>query len=181
MNRLTLGTAQYRSWWPVATLVATALATTRPAEGQGSDSEHLRPMSVTVTIENDRLYSGTYTASGIATVCGRVTLGYPDRARSFTIEFPDADNTGLKVQSVSFDAKDLAPGTSTGSFHLNVGVLVGERGTPPLYVVRADQPEYNEPGNAQLVNDTGGMTLTLTGTAALGVRLRVKATCRPKS
>src|SRR5689334_20054964 len=164
--------------WPIAVFTLVTLAGGRRGEAQASDAEHLRPTSFTVTIENDKLWSGTYTASGISTICGRVTLGFPDREKSFTIEFPDEEVPG--VRSLSFDAKALPPGTSTGSFHLNVGVRVGERGAPPLYVVRADEPERNEPGTAQLVNDNGGAVLTVTGTAALGVRVRVKAICSPK-
>ena len=164
--------------WPLV-LVAAALATAQRGEAQPSDAEHLRPASVTVTIQNDKLYSGTYSATGIATVCGKVTLGFPNRENAFTIEFPDAETP--QVGSLSFDAESLRPGTSTGSFHLAVGVRIGERGAPPLYVVRANEPQYNEPGTAQLVNDKGSTTLTVVGTAALGVRVSVKAVCSPKS
>jgi hypothetical protein len=164
--------------WAVA-LVTAVLTTAHRGEAQTSDADHLRPTSVTVTIANDKLYSGTYTASGISTVCGRVTLGFPNREKSFSIEFPD-DDTGLAVRTLSFDAEALPPGGSTGSFHLAVGVRVGERGAPPQYVVRANEPQYNEPGTAQLVNDKGGTTLTVVGTAALGVRVSVKAVCSPK-
>ena len=164
--------------WPAAMLVAAALVTARSGQAQPSDPEHLRPASVTVTIENDKLYSGTYTATGIAIVCGRVTLGFPDRETSFSVEFPDEEVP--QVRSLSFDAKALPVGSSTGSFHLNVGVRVGEKGAPPLYVVRADQPEYDEPGTAQLSNDKGVTTLSVVGTAALGVRVRAKVSCNPK-
>lgn len=165
--------------WLVA-LLAPAGLTGRRGEAQAPDSEHLRPTSVTVTIENDKLYSGTYTAAGISIVCGKVTLGFPNRENAFSIEFPD-DNTGLQVRSLSFDAESLKPGTSTARFHLAVGVRVGQNGAPPAYVVRADEPQYNEPGTAQLISDKGGTTLSVVGTAALGVKVRVKATCTPKS
>ena len=160
-------------------LVATAPFAGRRAEAQGSDAEHLRPTSVTVTIENDKLYSGTYTATGISTVCGKVTLGYPNRENAFTVEFPDEPTP--QIGALSFDAESLRPGTSTGSFHLAVGVRIGDRGAPTQYVVRADEPRFNEPGTAQLINDKGGATLTVEGTAALGVKVRVKAICSPKS
>ena len=165
--------------WLTATLLVAAMSPMGRGGAQASDSVHLRPTSVTVTIENDKLYSGTYTASGISTVCGHVELGYPGYEKSFTMEFPDEETPG--VRSLAFDAKALAPGSSTASFHLNVGVRVGERGAPPLYVVRADEPQYNEPGVAELVNDKGATSLTVTGTAALGVRVRVKAVCSPKT
>ena len=165
--------------WPAAILFVTALGAARRGGAQASDSIHLRPTSVTVTIENDKLYSGVYNASGISIVCGHVELGYPGFEKSFTIEFPDEETPG--VRSLAFHAKALPPGSSTASFHLNVGVRVGERGAPPLYVVRADEPQYNEPGVAELVNDKGTTSLTVTGTAALGVKVRVKAVCSPKN
>jgi hypothetical protein len=164
---------------PSAMLVMAALCPIGRGDAQASDSVHLRPASVTVTIENDRLYSGVYNASGIATVCGHVELGYPGYEKSFTLEFPDEETP--EVRSIAFDAKALAAGSTTASFHLNVGVRIGDRGAPPLYVVRADEPQYNEPGLAELVNDKGATRLTVTGTAALGVKVTVKAVCSPKT
>jgi hypothetical protein len=163
--------------WLVALLVAAGL-TGRRGEAQASDSEHLRPASVTVTIENDRLYSGTYTATGVATVCGKVTLGFPNRENAFTVEFPDEETP--QVRTLSFDAESLRPGTSTARFHLAVGVRIGERGAPPQYVVRADEPRFNEPGTASLIDEKGSTTLSVTGTAALGVVVRAKITCNAK-
>lgn len=165
--------------WPAAMLLAVALVPAHRGVAQASDSIHLRPTSVTVTIENDRLYSGVYNASGIAIVCGHIELGYPGFEKSFSIEFPDEETPG--VRSLTFDAKALPPGSTTASFHLNVGVRVGASGAPPLYVVRADEPQYNEPGVAELVNDKGVTSLTVTGTAPLGVKVRVKAVCGPKN
>jgi hypothetical protein len=163
--------------WLVAAALFAISALPRHGGAQ-ADSIHLRPASVTVVIMNDKLYSGTYNATGTAIVCGHVELGYPGYERSFDLEFPDEETPG--VRSLTFSAKVLAPGSTTTSFHVNAGVRVGERGAPPLYVVRADEPQYNEPGNASLVNDNGTTTLTLTGTAALGVTVRVKAVCSPR-
>ena len=163
-------------------VVATvAIAAGAPGLGaQPSNPATLRRASVTVTITNDRLYSGVYSASGMARICGKWTMGFPDRENAFTVEFPD-DEPDLKVRSLQFDAKALPPGSSTSSFYLSVGVRVGERGAPPLYVVRANEPQYNEPGNATMANDKGVTTLNVTGTAALGVGVQVKVTCDPKT
>jgi hypothetical protein len=163
--------------WILALLAAAGL-TGRRGEAQASDGEHLRPTSVTVTIQNDKLYSGTYTATGISTVCGKVTLGFPNRENAFTVEFPDEETP--QVGSLSFDAESLRPGTSTSRFHLAVGVRIGERGAPPKYVVRADEPQFNEPGTASLIDEKGSTTLSVTGTAALGVVVRAKITCSAK-
>lgn len=166
--------------WPwLATIVLLAVAApAHRSSAQASDSIHLRPTSVTVVIENDKLYSGTYNASGVAIVCGHVELGYPGFEKSFDVEFPDEETPG--VRSLTFSAKVLPPGSSTGSFHMNVGVRIGASGAPPLYVIRADEPQYNEPGTANLVNDKGATTLSVVGTAPLGVKVTVKAVCSPK-
>ena len=168
----------------IARLMSRALAVGVAAAGrleaQSGDSPYLRPTTVTVIITNDRLYSGQYSAQGVSRVCGKMDLGFPHRARSFTVEFPD-DEPDLKVRSVSFNSDTLPPGSSTGSFYLAVGVRVGERGAPPLYVVRANEPQYNEPGTASLANDKGVTTLAVEGTAALGVQVKVKVVCNPKT
>jgi hypothetical protein len=180
-------TAQSRLWETACRSASlTALAVAIAAVGaprlgaQPSNPSTLRRATVTVTIENDRYYSGVYTASGMARICGKWTMSFPDRENAFTVEFPD-DEPDLRVRSLSFDAKSLPGGSSTASFYLAVGVRVGERGAPPLYVVRANEPQYNEPGNATQATDKGVTTLNVTGTAALGVTVRAKVTCDPKT
>jgi hypothetical protein len=113
-------------------------------------------------------------------VCGKLTLGYPHRENSFTVEFPD-DEPDLRVRSVSFNADTLRVGTTGSSFYLAVSVRVGERGAPPAYVVRANEPQYKEPGTATLTNEAGGVTrLAVTGTASLGVKVQLIVVCQPK-
>jgi hypothetical protein len=160
--------------------VAIVVAGAPSLGAQPSNPSTLRRATVTVTIENDRYYSGVYTASGMARICGKWTMSFPDRENGFTVEFPD-DEPDLKVRSLSFDAKALPGGGSTASFYLAVGVRVGQSGAPPLYVVRANEPQYNEPGNATQSTDKGVTTLNVTGTAALGVTVRAKVTCDPKT
>lgn len=165
----------------VTAITVTIVAAGAPSLGaQSSNPSTLRRATVVATIENDRNYSGTYTATGMARICGKWTMSFPNRENAFTVEFPD-DEPDLKVRTLSFDAESLIPWSSTASFYLAVGVRVGERGTPPLYVVRANEPQYNEPGNATMANDNGVTTLNVTGTAALGVTVRVKVTCNPKA
>lgn len=160
--------------------LAVGVAAAGRLDAQSGDSPYRRQTAVTVIITNDRLYSGEYVAQGVSRVCGKMDLGFPHRARSFTVEFPD-DEPDLKVRSVSFNSDTLPPGSSTSSFYLAVGVRVGERGTPPLYVVRANEPQFKEPGTASLMNDKGVTTLTVEGTAALDVQIKVKVVCSPKT
>ena len=162
-----------------ALLVACGLAA--PAAAQQPDSTLLRPTDVTVKISGDptELYNGTYRASGISTKCGLADYSFPHRANSFAVMFPD--DTGRKaVTSVNFDADTLKKGTTGTSFYLSVGIRVGEDGTPPHYVIRANQPEYGEPGTAARFGKNGVDSLEVKGTATMGRKVSVEMTivCR---
>jgi len=154
-----------------------------PARAQRPDSTLLRPTLVVVKISNDPTaeYNGTYRASGVSTKCGLADYGYPHRLDSFAVMFPD--DTGTKaVTSVNFDADTLKRGTTVHSFYLSVGIRVGEHGTPPAYVVRANQPQYDEPGTATRTRTSNRSdSLTVKGTATTGTKVLVEMVlvCQP--
>jgi len=161
-----------------------ALVPTRRAYAQAVDSTRLRPTDVVVIIANDpdRTLNGTYRASGISRICGKLDLMMPHRANSFNVEFPD-DEQNLDVPSVQFDADTLPAGSTTNSFYLSVGIRTPSGGTPPHYVVRAKQePQYGEPGTAIRVKAASRDTLKVVGVATKGRKVDVKMTliCHPK-
>ncbi|MGQ0647968.1 MAG: hypothetical protein ACT4P7_10380 [Gemmatimonadaceae bacterium] len=170
-----------------ATVAITAVLTLPEAwtsvEAQKPDSTLLRATTVTVVIAADpeTALNGTYSASGISTMCGLADYGYPHRLNSFAVMFPD--DTGKKdVTSVNFDADTLASGTSVGSFYLAVGIRTRQGGTPPLYVIRAKEPQYSEPGTATLTTRRNRVdSLEVAGTASKGRKVSVKMTlvCQP--
>ena len=153
------------------------------AQAQRTDSTLLRATRVVVKISKDPTaeYNGTYSASGISTKCGLADYGYPHRLDSFAVMFPD--DTGKKaVTSVNFDADTLKRGTTVHSFYLSVGIRIGEHGTPPDYVVRANQPQYDEPGTATRARTSNGSdSLTVRGIATLGRKVEVEMilVCQP--
>ena len=154
-----------------------------PAKAQRPDSTLLRPTVVIVKISNDpdSDYNGAYRASGVSTKCGLADYGYPHRLSSFAVMFPD-DTTTIAVTSVNFDADTLKSGTTVNSFYLSVGIRVGQYGTPPEYVVRANQPQFDEPGTATRTRtSTGSDSLTVRGTATKGTKVDVEMTlvCQP--
>lgn len=154
-----------------------------PAEAQRPDSTLRRPTEVIVKISNDptAAYNGTYRASGVATKCGLADYGYPHRLNSFAVMFPDDTNT-IAVTSVNFDADTLKNGTTGNSFYLSVGIRIGQRGTPPEYVIRANQPQYQEPGTATRTRAANGADmLTVKGVASKGTKVNVEMTlvCQP--
>ncbi len=168
----------------VATL-AILIAAGRPAtaKAQSRDSTLLRATNVTVDITADPTpaYNGSYSAGGISTKCGLADYGYPHRLHSFAVMFPD-DTATIAVTSVNFDADTLIAGTPTGSFYLSVGIRVGRTGTPPAYVIRANDPKYGEPGKATLTRlKNGADSLEVTGTATKGRKVSVKMVlvCQP--
>lgn len=154
-----------------------------PARAQRPDSTLLRPTDVIVRITKDpnAAYNGTYRASGVSTKCGLADYGYPHRLNSFAVMFPDDTNT-IAVTSVNFDADTLGSGTTVNSFYLSVGIRVGQHGTPPAYVIRANQPQYNEPGTAIRTRTSNGSdSLTVKGIATKGTKVDVEMTlvCQP--
>jgi hypothetical protein len=154
-----------------------------PANAQRPDSTLLRPTVVIVKISNDPAadYNGTYRASGISTKCGLADYGYPHRLNSFAVMFPD-DTATIAVTSVNFDADTLKSGTTVNSFYLSVGIRVGQHGTPPAYVVRANQPQFKEPGVAtRTTTSQGADSLTVRGIATKGTKVDVEMTlvCQP--
>ncbi len=165
----------------VGLIALTGLAA--PANAQRPDSTLLRPTVVIVTISNDPAsdYNGTYRASGTSTKCGLADYGYPHRLDSFAVMFPD-DTATIVVTSVNFDADTLKSGTTVNSFYLSVGIRIGQRGTPPAYVVRANQPRFNEPGTATRTRTSNGSdSLRVKGTATKGTKVDVEMTlvCQP--
>ena len=154
-----------------------------PVKAQKPDSTMLRPTVVLVKISNDPFsdYNGTYRASGVSTKCGLADYGYPGRSNSFAVMFPD-DTVTLAVRSVNFDADTLKSGTTVSSFYLDVAIRAGHLGSPPGYVIRANQPQYNEPGTAKRVRTSNGTdSLTVKGVATKGTKVDVEMTlvCRP--
>jgi hypothetical protein len=146
---------------------------------QADDTTTLLPTQVTVTIANSPHYSGTFSAQGISRICGKVDLGYPNRANSFTVEFPD-DETDLQVRALSFDAESLPAGTTTTHFYVTAGVTTASGAKPAHFVVRADQPQSGATGNATLGVKDGTKTLKVTGTNNMGVRMDVTVICQPR-
>jgi hypothetical protein len=165
-------------------LAALALAGAAiPAQAQ-RDSTLLRSTRVVVTISNDptAMYNGVYQAQSISTKCGLADYSYPHRANSFAVMFPDDGTVPLQVTSVNFDADTLAAGTTRTSFYLSVSIRVGATGTPPAYVVRANKPQFNEPGTAQLIRLPNGVdSLNVIGTATKGTKVGVEMmlVCQP--
>ena len=163
-------------------LVATFLLLgAEPLAGQAVDPTTLRPTDVIVVIKQDTHYDGTYRASGISRVCGKLDYMLPHRANSFVIEFPD-DEPNLAVRALTFDADTLSAGGSTASFYLTVAVRTASGGTPPAFVVRAKMPQYGEPGTARRTTVSGRDSLAVAGIATKGTKVDVKVTavCHPK-
>src|SRR5688572_32449316 len=69
--------------------VSFLLVCAEPLPGQAVDPTTLRPTDVVVVINQDAHYDGTYRASGISRICGKLDYMMPHRANSFVVEFPD--------------------------------------------------------------------------------------------
>jgi hypothetical protein len=153
------------------------------AEAQAPDSTMLRPTEVILRVTNDPHLTGVYRSSGISTKCGLADYGYPHRTNSFAVEFPDDPSaTPMEVNGVTFDADTLASGTTTPSYYLSAKLNTPRVGQPPALVVRAREPQYDEPGTVTRVTGNGTDTLRIVGTASRGTKVRLEMTivCRPR-
>lgn len=166
----------------IAALLAGGVLT--GAQAQAPDSTLQRPTEVTLTVSNDPPLNGVYRSSGISTKCGLADYGMPHRKQSFAVEFPyDPPSTGLEeVSSVTFDADTLASGTTRPSFYLSASLNTPRVGQPPALVVRANEPQYDEPGTVTRVTAGGTDSLKIVGTATKGTKVRLVMTlvCRPR-
>ena len=177
-----MGKSRTRS---AATSIGALLATwaIAGAEAQAPDSTLLRPTEVTLTVSNDPRVNGVFRSSGVSTKCGLADYGYPHRVNSFAVEFPDDPTaTPMEVRSVTFDADTLPSGATTPNFYLSASLNTPRVGNPPALVVRAREPQYNEPGTVTRVTAGGTETLRIVGTANTGLKVRLEMTivCRPR-
>jgi hypothetical protein len=153
------------------------------ARAQAPDSTLLRPTEVTLRVSNDPHLSGVYRSSGVATKCGLADYGYPHRTNSFAVEFPDDPSAQpMEVRSVTFDADTLPSGTTKTSFYLSAALDTPRTGQPPALVVRAREPQYDEPGSVTRVTAGRTDSLRIVGTATRGTKVRLEMTivCRPR-
>ena len=153
------------------------------ADAQAPDSTMLRPTEVTLTVSNDPHLNGVYRSSGISTKCGLADYGYPHRMNSFAVEFPDDPSaTPMEVSGVTFDADTLVSGTTMPSFYLSAKLNTPRVGQPPALVVRAKEPQFDEPGTVIRVTTGGTDSLRIVGTATRGTKVRLEMTivCRPR-
>jgi hypothetical protein len=88
----------------------------------------------------------------------------------------------MEVNGVTFDADTLASGTTTPSYYLSAKLNTPRVGQPPALVVRAREPQYDEPGTVTRVTANGTDTLRIVGTASRGTKVRLEMTivCRPR-
>lgn len=138
-------------------------------------------MTVTISGDPTAAHNGIYRAAGVSTKCGLADYGYPHRNNSFAVIFPD-DTATIAVTSVNFDADTPKAGTTVRSYYLSVGIRVGRTGTPPAYVIRANNPRFNETGTAtRILTPKRADSLIIKGSATTGARVAVSMTlvCQP--
>lgn len=151
-----------------------------PAEepaAQPRDTIHLRPVDITLTIANALTYQGTYQASGISRGCGNMVLSMTGDEKAFNVEFPSEGD--FEITDLSFSADTLVPGTTTDKYYLSVSLKTKDGGRPPSFVIRANEPRFNETGRATLSVEGGTARLTVEGRNYLGP-LQMTVVCKPK-
>jgi hypothetical protein len=146
--------------------------TPQPANDIGNG----RPSTVTVTIAgNTSGANGTYTATGTTRVCGNAQLNYSGNPKGFNYEFPYEGEHN--PNDVSFAAEDLLPGTSTSTFHVDIGITTNQI-TPSI--IGDPGGTAGDAGTATRTEAGGTTTLVIHATNNRSETIDLTATCGPR-
>ena len=94
------------------------------------------------------------------------------------MQFPDDGE--FEIRDLDFDAKILPPGAATLSFRISVSVTTAKGAKPAAFVLRPNQPEFNERGSASLEMDGETAKLEVSGSDPMGQSLQLTIVCGPK-
>src|SRR5512144_962360 len=162
-----------------AVVALALLGAASPLSAQAPDTSSQRPTDVTLIMGNSRTYAGSYRASGMSRICGygplRDMAGFVD---GFTLMFPDGED--LEIIDINFSADTLPVGRTTPSFYIANSLKARQGGTPPAYVVRANEPRFKENGTSTLTARGGTATLRVIGTNDIGETMDMTAVCKPQ-
>lgn len=149
-----------------------------PAAAQ---SINQREASATAIIAGSRaLYDGTFTGTGIASVCGEI----PKEASitgvaTFVVEYPSDDPGASPIQSIAFGSNELVGGDTVATvFRLNVHVRKPDGGRPQGYVLNTDGGDAKNTGTATLKKNKGALTLKVQGSNDMGERIDLVLSCK---
>jgi hypothetical protein len=135
-------------------------------------------VDIVLTMSNSKTYEGQYHASGLSRYCGTMTLGQPQRVKSFTVELPYEGE--FVIRDLSFDAETLPSGSTTTSYYLSVSLTTSQGGKPAASVLRTRQPQFNERGTASLTVTGETARLKIDGMDDRGQTLDMTVVCGPK-
>ncbi len=129
-------------------------------------------------MSNSRTYEGHYRAVGLSRFCGTMTLGQPERAKSFSVEFPYEGE--FEIRALSFDAESLPSGSTTTNYYVSVSLTTSDGGKPAAIVHRTRKSEFNERGTASLMVTCETARLKIDGHDDRGQTLDLIVVCGPK-
>ena len=144
-----------------------------------SPSIHQRPIDASATITGSpRLRDGQFTLAGKAAICGVI----PKEASltgeaTFVIEV--AGDTAGSMTSITFGSRQLVGAVTTATqFNLSVGMVPGNGGRPPEFVLNTNSARPGNAGTASLNVAKGVTTLKVVGGNDANERIELNATCR---
>lgn len=161
----------------VALLLVVAAADTVAAQ---SINDRKASARATITGSN-RIYDGTFVATGIAMICGEVPKERSLTGTAvFNIEYPlDAKDTD-QIQSISFGSTELVNGkTRATKFSLNISVRLPNGSKPYPYVLITDAGRPGNSGVATLTkNNNKSIELNVAGKSERKETISLKVTCQ---
>ncbi len=168
--------------FPIVTPAPTvADAATAPPDGNAGSTDDGSgwPATVNVTISGQDFYAsgGSYSATGLARICGNNYASMDPTLPLFGFSFPrDGD---LNPRDVGFGADDLRPGTTTSVFHVGVLVVNAEGHEPPTVEAAPGEDNSNDTGTASLTEADGKRSLVVDATNDFGTTIKMTVVCGP--
>jgi len=145
-----------------------------------AQSINKRPASARATITNSTVYAGSFSATGVANVCGVIPkMMSLTGVDNFVIEYPYDEVPAATITSVSFGSKQLVGKTVTSSkFLLNVSVKMPDGSKPYAYVLHTEDGRPGNSGTATLTKGKGtAITLKVVGKNERGESINFSMTC----
>lgn len=138
-----------------------------------------RTADVQAAFSESKFYTGTFTGTAVARVCGQTDPMHFMGKKTFLFEYPKDLPPTYTIEDVRFSSDEMVDGKkSSGQFF--VSVTLNAAGKPKVaWVVDTTNPRDKASGQATLATKGADMVLSVQAVNWLGEKLDLIVTCHP--